>query len=201
MAYEVIYLTGVPGSGKTSLGAQLSKELSPCEHIEYGSMLTMWLQGSIQITQPELRVAPSKFANHGTIQKLDDFLIERITEGRRHSHFILDSHAVTLEPYGFRVTGFSPEALARLSPSIVVLLNMEPSASVVRVKKAGEGRPSISHHQAATHSALQAQVATCYALQSGVPLYVLDGETDTPKLVSILLEIVLTGDAPRNTGG
>lgn len=202
MPFQVIYLTGAPAAGKSSLGRALVTRLDPCQHIEYGAELTKKVQVGTGFTQAELRAAPSRFVSPAAVAQLDEELMERVTQSRGQQHIVFDSHAVTRERYGFRITGFAPSALLRLAPTMVLLLHLRPDLAMSRVRRGAEGRLEVSEHEAATHGMLQAQVAVHYALFASVPLHVLDGALPTSELADRVIAIVKgTHETPTVGGG
>src|SRR4051794_15258897 len=107
--YKVIYLTGAPASGKSSLGHYLKENLyNDLLLFEYGAELTKYInkKNSKQFNQEDLRNKSSKIITPEDVQALDELLISIIKENRTRKHIVIDTHAVTKEDYGFRVTAF-----------------------------------------------------------------------------------------------
>lgn len=184
--FPVIYLTGAPAAGKTTLTNHL-KDLYPNLHIfHYGEELTGYLnkKNGEKITQVDLRRQSATKATPEDIDALDAILIDLVEKERSQRPIIIDSHAVTKESYGFRVTPFSIEKLHRLRPTHFVVLYTSPNTTITRIKNHSAGRPVISEFESIMHSSLQGSVAITYAINSGLPTYFLDSEKDADTLVA-----------------
>lgn len=172
---EVVYLTGAPASGKSSLTKALASIVPELRVFEYGAELTKFVsqKGAIE-TQDELRTKSSIVVTPADVDAVDRLLMEFVATNRQRSPIIIDSHAVTKEGYGFRVTPFSLEAFAKLRPTQIWMLYASPEVTRSRIARAPGGRPQISEEEARFHTQLQASVAATYAMQLGIPLHAFD---------------------------
>lgn len=184
-SYEVVYLTGAPASGKSSLARGLKKSISPLIVYEYGKVLTDYLNKGKQkgIRQEHLRKQSSNIAKPSDIKAVDDYLLRHVSAKRGKMHVIIDSHAVTKESYGFRVTSFRLDQVANLSPTFIVCLYADAQTTRSRIQVNAQGRPQISIFEADFHTHLQSSVALSYGTQLGVPVYLLDSATPREQLV------------------
>lgn len=171
--YEVIYLTGAPAAGKSSVAKALDGHVSPLSVFEYGARLSAHLTDRTRetLSQESLRERSSAVASHADIVAVDQALIEFVATHRSSSHVLIDSHAVTKESYGYRITPFSVTRLCQLAPTMIIVLFASPEETVRRIAAAPGGRPVVSAGEADFHTALQAGVASSYAIQLGIPAY------------------------------
>ncbi|MBL8180000.1 MAG: AAA family ATPase [Blastocatellia bacterium] len=173
--YEVIYLTGPPASGKSTLVASLETILEPLKTFVYSKVLAEYLSenSSDKYSQDQTREMSARVITHKDIENVDKRLLAFVAENGKKSHLIIDSHAVTKEQYGFRVTPFSLPQLRKLSPTMIFSLYSEPTVNVIRIKKISQGRPQVSEFEAAFHCELQATVDLAYGINIGIPVYFL----------------------------
>ena len=113
-------------------------------------------------------------------------LLKSIRHRRLSSHVIIDSHAVTKETYGFRVTPFSLRQLDKIAPTLIVVLYSEPSLLIKRITRKPQGRPLPTQYEAAFHNDLQANVALGYGIHLGIPVYFFDADRETDELAAQL---------------
>lgn len=186
MSYKTVYLTGAPAAGKTSACRALQDSISPLHIWEYGARLTEYLAArrGKAICQSELREHSSAVVSPDDVRAVDHALAGFVAEHRSSSHIIVDSHPVTKEAYGFRITPFSIRQIQELQPDEIWLLHAPPAETVARIAAAAEGRPSISEEQAATHAMLQASVATTYSIITGAPAYIFESDRSLSDLVA-----------------
>lgn len=183
--FDVIYLTGAPAAGKSTLAEQLKQVITPVEIFNYGHELTKYLEESsgLPIAQNELRRKSSQVITPEVVEAMDTILLKRVAEVRSSTHFVIDTHAVTKETYGFRVTPFSLDRISELSPTKIVVLYTSPEVAIKRIGTNSGGRPMITDFEAGFHSGLQASVAISYGTSLGIPIYFLDSNKETPELL------------------
>jgi adenylate kinase len=183
--YDVVYLTGAPAAGKSSVAEQLKRVISPVEVFNYGQELTGYLAkktgGPLQ--QDELRRQSSLVITPEDVEALDSILLKRVGELRSRTNVVIDTHAVTKELYGFRVTPFSLQRFRELRPTKIVVLYTSPEVAISRIGADPGGRPMVTAFESGFHSALQASVALCYGTSLGVPVYFLDSDKEIPELL------------------
>ena len=192
--FPVIYLTGAPATGKSSLCQELADAVEAIEVFEYGAELTAYLnekhrKGS-DFSQDELRRMSAKVANKEDIEVVDDRLLSMVKEKRRDHVVLIDSHAVTKESYGFRVTGFDIERIRLLEPTHIVCLYAWPGVVRARISQDSGGRPHVSGEEAEMHAHLQSSVAIGYGLATGAPVYFFDSSVERHELVNLVRSLV-----------
>jgi adenylate kinase len=183
--YEVIYLTGAPAAGKSSVAERLKEVIAPIEVFNYGQELTAYLAKKMgdPFTQDELRRQSSIVITPDDVEALDSILLERVAESRSRTNVVIDTHAVTKESYGFRVTPFSLQSVGKLRPTKIIVLYTSPEVAISRISADSGGRPMITAFESGFHSALQASVALSYGTSLGIPVYFLDSHKNILELL------------------
>lgn len=186
--FKTVYVTGAPASGKSSTTLRLRDSLPNIEVWEYGGRLTSFLQArnSTLANQDELRTRSATIATPEHIDAVDDLLLDWIRKGRSSCHLLIDSHPVTKEEYGFRITAFSLDRFKALGPDEIWFFYTEPEVTIERIAKNAAGRPSISKEEARMHTFAQGAVAATYGIAAGCPVYMFDTDTSQEELVERL---------------
>lgn len=185
---KVIYLTGAPAAGKSST-ARILAQRADIELWEYGARLTEHCQqrsGGIS-DQEDLRAKSSILVTPEDVQEVDRRLIDFVTEKRKSQHVMVDSHPVTKEVYGYRVTAFSQVQITRLNPDEIWVLYADPELTRDRIQADAGGRPMPSEEEARTHTQTQMSVATTYGIMVGCPVYMFDTGQAREHLIDLLL--------------
>jgi len=195
--YRVIYLTGAPAAGKSSVTQGLARLVAPLEVFEYGERLTRYLASRQDqaLTQEVLRQRSAGVAGPEDVRAVDRLLLDFVTEARTRAHVVVDSHAVTRERYGFRVTPYSLGDFALLSADAICVLFTPPDVAVERIDRSPAGRPRVTLWESGFHTGLQASVATTYGMSIGVPIYLIDSSPPIDDVVSEVARLFKTGSA------
>jgi len=120
--FHVVYLTGAPATGKTTLLSLLLQSVQPLEGLSYSKLLAdhVGQQQGGQMRTTQLRGLSAQIITPEDVAAVDTQLIEYVNRRRQETHLIIDSHPVTKEQYGFRITTFSIEKLLALRPTMIV---------------------------------------------------------------------------------
>ncbi|MEX2157144.1 MAG: ATP-binding protein [Gemmatimonadales bacterium] len=198
-AFRVIYLTGAPAAGKSSVTRGLASLVSPLEGFEYGERLTRYVAARQDqaLTQESLRERSAAVVGPEDIQAVDRLLLDFVAEARVRAHVVIDSHPVTRERYGFRVTPFSLEGFGHLSPDAVCLLFTPPEVALERIDRSPGGRPRVTLWESGFHTGLQASVAATYGMSVGVPIYLIDS---SPPIYDVVAEVARLFQKPGAKG-
>jgi adenylate kinase len=172
---KIVYVTGAPAAGKSSTVRLLAEQMPDVLVWEYGARLTEFLQARSAgvASQQDLREQSDQVATPADINALDDSLLRFVEENRGGRTVIIDSHPVTKEEYGYRITAFSLAQIQRLAPDEIWVFVASPSETR-RIENDAGGRPLVSDEEARLHTALQASVAATYGILSRAVVYVFD---------------------------
>ena len=186
---KVIYLTGAPASGKSTTAQLLAEKVPELLVWEYGARLTEHVIARSRgvSSQTDLRAQSASVVTPEDVAEVDRELISFLESNRVDRHVLIDSHPVTKESYGFRVTAFSIEQLTRLAPDEVWVLYASPEETRRRIAKEDGGRPLVDEEEARMRTALQASVAATYGVIVGRPVYLFDTCLPREELVTRLV--------------
>lgn len=190
MAYPVIYLTGAPASGKSTLARALAVKCPTLRVFAYSEELRKYVGGrtATAISEDHVRKESGRLVTAQDVQELDQLLVAEAQELRKSRPMLIDSHPVTKEHYGFRITGFDVETLRRLAPDFIVCLYTTPEVTRQRIEHNAMGRPQVSTFEAHTHTELQCSVAAQYGVLLGKPVYLFDSSVPQDELLDLVAE-------------
>ena len=185
---RVVYVTGAPASGKSTTTGMMLEGMEGVSVWEYGARLTEHLRaiGVAVADQDELRRKSSRLAIAAAVDEVDDRLLGFVAEARVGGHVLIDSHPVTREHHGFRITAFSHERFRVLAPDEIWCFYTAPEVAVARIRADPRGRPEVDVETARMHTMLQCSVAATYGIVAGCPVYLFDTDRDQSGLVAEL---------------
>ncbi|NNU64356.1 AAA family ATPase [Rhizobium sp. WYCCWR 11152] len=184
---KTIYLTGAPAAGKSTTAHLLKEKVPGLKVWEYGAELTRYVHDRPQVTtQADLRRLSATVITPEDVAAVDGELLEFVKANRATASIIIDSHPVTKEDYGFRITAFSTDQITALAPDEVWVLFTPPEIAIDRIRRNAAGRPLIDLEQARLHASLQASVAASYGIATGRPVYLFDTSGDQQALIERL---------------
>ncbi|NEJ17640.1 MULTISPECIES: ATP-binding protein [Rhizobium] len=188
MSFKTIYLTGAPAAGKSSTALLLMEAVTPLVVWEYGARLTEFVRdrGAVLSDQRDLRRKSANIVLPEDVTAVDELLLQFIETHRASSHVLIDSHPVTKEDYGYRITAFSLEQVGRLNPDEIWVLYTSPEVTIQRIGDNASGRPMVDIEQARFHTTLQASLAATYGAITGKPVYLFDTNIEQTALVTRL---------------
>lgn len=192
--FEVVYLTGAPASGKSTLSCELRERVPSLAVFDYGDELRQHIGRRIgrDIPYDELRAASASLITYADVQSLDAHLLTWVDVARRSHPVLIDTHAVTREEYGFCVSPFSRTQLESLKPTRIVCLVVAPETTLARIDTAPAGRRDVTAFQAGFHAALQASVAATYGILIGCRIHVFDSFDGTEALAWLVAKLAPT---------
>lgn len=188
---NVIYLTGAPASGKSTLCERLEASVAKLQSYSYSKLLRDYVNNRSDecIDEVGIRRRSACVITRDDVDAVDRWLIDEVQARRKEQHLVIDSHPVTKEVYGFRVTPFTVEQLQLLNPDVIVCLYVSPEETKDRITKDAAGRPLPSDFEIGLHAELQAALAMQYALLLGKPCYLLDSSVTQDELVTNLCSV------------
>jgi adenylate kinase len=186
MSYKVIYLTGAPASGKTTLTTILERVAQPLTVFRYGELLHNHVirRSSGDLTHEQIRGSSDLLISPADVDAVDAELVKAVATRRTGTHIVIESHAMSREAYGFRATPFDAERLSHIAPDAIVCLYVDPEETCRRIAAKPYGRTQVSEFEALFHTMAQAAIASTYAVQLGRPVYYLDARVDPAVLVN-----------------
>lgn len=189
---SVIYLTGAPATGKSTLCKHLVAEVPSLKPFCYSAELRDRVnrRASSSITESGIREKSAAVIRAEDVHQLDAELIAWVESERVRSHIVIDTHPVTKEVFGYRVTAFSVEQVRRLAPDFVVCLYAAPEELARRISSEPQGRPLPSPYEIDLHNQAQIGVATQYAVLLGRPCYLIDSARDQDELVATVRRLI-----------
>jgi len=189
---RVIYLTGAPATGKSTLCANLQQRAARLLLLSYSVMLRDHVRqrDGADIGAAEIREQSSRVITREDVMAVDAKLIDEVNAKRGTHDILIDSHPVTKESFGFRVTPFTAEQVKALAPDAIVCLYAAPEALHGRIRQAPDGRPIPSIFELELHVQVQAAVATQYSVETGRSCYLIDSGVDPADLVEVVWPIM-----------
>jgi adenylate kinase len=189
---EVVYLTGAPATGKSTLTRALKVRIPDLQIFEFGERLTARLTDSGQVSdQADLRSQSARAITLDDVRAVDRELLDFVATNRATNPVIMDSHAVTKESYGYRVTPYSLKEFEKLGPTQIWVLYTAPEVARQRIIADAQGRPQITEEEARFHTQLQASVAITYGMHLGTAIHFFDSAVPREQLVDQLVARLL----------
>ncbi|WP_425600983.1 ATP-binding protein [Dyella sedimenti] len=183
---KVVYITGAPATGKSTLCSALTESASNIDCFCYSERLRDYVnqqRGSL-LDEIDIRRESARSISAEDVQSVDELLLTESRVTRESArHLLIDSHPVTKEDYGFRVTPFSDEDIRAMEVDVFVCLYADPHVLGARISANPQGRPLPSPFELALHVQLQASVVAQYAVITGRPCYLLNSEIPRDELM------------------
>ena len=190
MSFKVIYMTGAPAAGKSTVCRSLLGLRSDVKIFEYGKEMAAYLRSLTgpggSVSQDTLRGGTSEFVGQDHIENVDHLSFEFAARWRTECHVIIDSHHVTKETFGFRISPFTAEKLERLRPTEIWILYVTSEETRARIAADPQGRPLPTQFEAEFHTFIQTSLAAVYGVVAGVPTLMFDASSENDGLVESL---------------
>ena len=187
---KVIYLTGAPAAGKSSTTRLMAERMPGLLVWEYGARLTSYIMAkAADVTgQDDLRALSASVVTPEDVAEVDQALLAFVEKHRATKNVLIDSHPVTKEVYGFRITPFSFRQFEALRPDEIWVLYANPEEALRRIAADAGGRPMVTAEEARSHTLLQASIAATYSASLRCPAYMFDTATPRDELVDRLID-------------
>ena len=191
--FHVIYLTGAPATGKTALLDAVAASRPDVARFSYGEELTGIAKRRVgrELVQADIRRESADLISPDDVRDTDEWLTEFAEERRKRQHVVIDSHPVTKEQFGFRVTAFSLEQLRRVGITRLCCLYCQPEVVIDRIASDPQGRPNVGVFETTIHGLLQDGVVATYGVLLGLPVYYLDSTVPPAVLLRRFEELLL----------
>lgn len=186
VAGKVVMLTGAAGTGKSTLAAECAARIQPLHKIDFGQLLldAKRKQGHPDLTYDQLRTLSANIITSEDVRAADSAFIESLPALRARTNVLIDSHAVTRESFGYRITHYSFDDLRRIAFDAIMITYCNPDVWLERRSRDPQGRPELSQFEVQHHMALQEAVGLNYAISCGCPCYVLDTTSQNPAMLT-----------------
>lgn len=143
------------------------------------------------LDEVEIRRQSARIITSRHVDEVDDLLLAEAESCRATDKILLvDSHAVTKEDYGFRVTPFKLQRLVDLKIDYLICLYADPEVLNKRIVQDPQGRPLPTLFEQTFHVGLQASVVSTYSILAGRPCYLVDSGGDRTELVQRVKRLV-----------
>lgn len=189
---KVIYVTGAPATGKSTLCTTLASDQS-IKVFCYSQRLRDHVnrQASHDLDEEDIRRQSAQVITSRHVDEVDDMLQTEAESCRAvGKHLLIDSHPVTKEDFGFRVTPFKLQRLLDLKIDHFICLYADPEELARRIDQDSQGRPLPSRFELSVHVELQAAVVSTYSILSSRPCYLVDSGTDSVQLAQQVKRLV-----------
>ncbi|WP_148662263.1 ATP-binding protein [Paraburkholderia phytofirmans] len=195
---KVVYLTGAPATGKSTLCQRVAQLVPDLRVLSYSTLLRDYIERKhgLQFAEDGIRKQSALVVTRGDVAEVDEWLINEVEASRPTRDVIIDSHPVTKEEYGFRVTPFSVNNLKRLDADTFICLYASPQVLADRIRTNPAGRPLPTEFELAMHVQTQVSLATQYGLLLEKSCYLLDSAVDMDVLAAAVLTTAKLQRAP-----
>lgn len=189
---RVVYVTGAPATGKSTLCRAISERFANTENFCYSERLRDHVnrQRREAIDEVAIRRESAKAISADDVQAMDSALHEavRVTHGSDRN-LLIDSHPVTKEDYGFRITPFSSVMLKALELDAIICLYADAQMLAQRIQSDAQGRPLPTTFELETHVQSQIGIASQYSVISGIPCFLVDSGVSRERLVDTVIHL------------
>lgn len=192
MDYPVIYLTGAPATGKSSLARNLASSVDGLLKLSYSELLATYIcrrTPDCKLNESNLRSQSAKLITRADVEAVDKELLELVAQERTLRPIVIDSHPVTKEEFGFRVTPFRRDQLLALRPDVILCLYLSPEDLEKRIRENPMGRPLPPKNEIDLHTNLQGALAVQYGFLLDCPVYLLNGAEDPSRLCEVAMRL------------
>jgi adenylate kinase len=196
---RVILITGAAGTGKSTLVRSILAGAEPFKRVDYGQLLLdhKARQTGVRMTYEELRRDSATAITPEDVRTVDEWLIGQLPQWRTTANLLIDSHPVTKEDFGFRVTPFSLEQIRQIQFDVILVLVGEPEQLAQRVALEPLGRPAVNAFQSGFQVYLQSAIAALYAVTCGRPCFALDTtRLDAEQVAAVALKLLEESGVP-----
>lgn len=185
-----IYVSGVPGVGKTSLCRSLAAQWPDrFVHVEMGRLITEASPASVD--RDELRAHPSRYVDSIVLGRATQTLADRLREWeKRGLTALVEGRAVVREVFGFMLMPASEDHFGQVSYRCIVHLYAPPAVIETRISGDPKFRWQETRTQVEVHQNLEFSVGVSHALVHRIPLYCVDASGTAEMVVGGTLGVI-----------
>ena len=189
--FKSVLITGAPGVGKSTLTKGLTSTYKDVRSFNYGQILLEFIRRRHRdATYEDMRERSSELVTPEDVVQADHMVVERLQVELRSAHMLLDSHAVTFESYGNRVTAYNRTEVESLNLGCVIVIELAPEELLSRATADPKGRTWSTAVQAERLQRLQSSLAMTYAVLAGCRMFVLDGSAPPDELLDSSADVL-----------
>lgn len=189
---KVIYVTGAPATGKSTLCSALAAD-PRVQTFCYSERLRDHVnrQCGANLDEVAIRRESAQVVTSKHVDEVDEMLQAEADTSRVDGNYLLiDSHPVTKEAYGFRVTPFKLQRLLDLRIDRLVCLYADPAVLEDRIRRDPQGRPLPTRFELSMHVQLQAAVLSTYSILAANPCHLVDSSLEPEALARQVRKLV-----------
>ena len=196
MKKRIILLTGVPSSGKTTATEYIKANFTKAKVIRYGEFLFKIKKKEYpNLTYKQMRSLSASIIRKEDIAKIDSLILSIVNNNKEKHDIIIESHGVTKEKYGFRVTPYrSFKKLNNLGVDTVVYISSDTRSILKRMRSSSNGRKRVSQIQIQQNLRLQENLALAYSVLTGSTFFVIENngsEVSFKKKIDLVFNQIL----------
>jgi len=174
----LVVITGIPGTGKTTVAKKALKELAD-EGIEYDLItygdIMFDIAKNVRLVNHRDEMRKLNAKQQKKIQRLAG---SKIAQMAQEKNIVLDTHCTISTPKGF-LPGFPEWVLRELNPDIFVLIEANPEEIAIRRDKdKSRDRDKELEDDIRLHQELNRSIAMAYSIFSGCTVRIIQNPQD-----------------------
>jgi adenylate kinase len=179
MKKKVILLTGIPSSGKTTATDYVRTNFENIKVVRYGELLFRMKEKTHPgIKYEQMRSQSGSILSKEDLAGADDLILKTVIDHKGKFDIIIESHGVTKEDYGFRITPYkNVKKLVNLGVTNVVYISSDSDIIVKRMLGSAKGRKKMNQGQIQQNFRLQETLALVYAVLTGSTFTVIENNS------------------------
>jgi adenylate kinase len=183
---KLIVLTGIPGSGSTTVLERTLKEINYL-HLNYGDVMTeIAIKKGVVSHRDELRKLSPE-----TQKEIQKEAAAKIKKSSENENVIVDTHCTIATPLGF-LPGLPQWVLEKLKPDTFVLIEADPDEIMLRrISDETRTRDLEMYENIKLHQEMNRAASMAYATLTGATVKILENHNEQlDTIVDQLVEIL-----------
>ena len=183
---KLVVLTGIPGSGSTTI-LNMALEEVDYVHLNYGDIMTeLAIEEGLVEDRDSLRKLPAE-----TQKEIQAKAAKRINEKSQEDNVIVDTHCTINTPSGF-LPGLPIWVLEELQPDMFVMVEANPDEIIYRrMSDETRSRDVEKAKNIKLHQEMNRAASMAYATLTGATVKIIENhDNHLPQTVSKLVEVL-----------